>query len=83
MSTATAAKSAAAVGYFRVSTMNQAGERHVSLETQEASFRVYCTTNGLTPIATFTEVQSGRRDDRIQYQAMMVTRYRNPRAMGI
>ena len=71
MSTATAVKSPAAVGYFRISTMNQAGERHVSLETQEASFRAYCTTNGLTPIATFTDVQSGRRDDRTQYQAML------------
>ena len=71
MSTATAAKSPAAVGYLRVSTLNQAGERHVSLETQEASFRAYCTINGLTPIATFTDVQSGRRDDRIQYQAML------------
>lgn len=71
MSTTTAVKSPAAVGYFRVSTMNQAGERHVSLETQEASFNAYCTTNALTPIATFTDVQSGRRDDRIQYQAML------------
>jgi site-specific DNA recombinase len=71
MSTATAAKSPAAVGYLRVSTINQAGERHVSLETQEASFRAYCTTHGLTPLATFTDVQSGRRDDRIQYQAML------------
>ncbi|MFH1560096.1 MAG: recombinase family protein [Chloroflexota bacterium] len=71
MSTAVRAKSAAAVGYFRVSTMNQAGERHVSLETQEASFRSYCTINHLTPIATFTDVQSGRRDDRIEYQAML------------
>ena len=71
MSTATAVKSASAVGYFRVSTLNQAGERHVSLETQEASFRAYCTTHGLTPLATFTDVQSGRRDDRVQYQAML------------
>src|SRR3990172_2542825 len=71
MSTATAVKSAAAVGYLRVSTINQAGERHVSLETQEASFRAYCTTKNLTPLATFTDVQSGRRDDRIQYQSML------------
>ena len=71
MSTATSVKSPTAVGYLRVSTMNQAGERHVSLETQEASFRAYCTANGLTPVATFMDVQSGRRDDRIQYQAML------------
>ena len=71
MSTATAVKSTDAVGYFRVSTTSQAGERHVSLETQEASFRAYCTANGLTPVATFTDIQSGRRDDRAQYQAML------------
>ena len=71
MSTATAVKNSTAVGYLRVSTMNQAGERHVSLETQEASFLAYCTANGLTPVAIFTDVQSGRRDDRIQYQAML------------
>ena len=71
MSTATAAKSSAAVGYSRVSSMNQAGERHVSLETQEASFRGYCTAKHLTPVANFTDIQGGRRDDRIQYQAML------------
>ena len=71
MSTATSVKSDDAVGYFRVSTMNQAGERHVSLETQEASFRAYCTTKSLVPVATFTDIQSGRRDDRIHYQAML------------
>ena len=71
MSTITRAKSSAAVGYFRVSTMHQAGERHVSLEAQEAAFHAYCTTKGLTPITTFTDIQSGRRDDRVEYQAMI------------
>ena len=71
MSTATAAKSSAAIGYFRVSTMHQAGERHVSLETQEAAFHAYCNTRGLIPITTFTDIQSGRRDDRSEYQAML------------
>ena len=32
-STATAAKSGTTAGYLRVSTVHQAGERHVSLET--------------------------------------------------
>ncbi|MBI4199576.1 MAG: recombinase family protein [Chloroflexi bacterium] len=41
------------------------------METQEASFHAHCTTNGLRPIATFTDVQSGRRDDRVQYQTML------------
>ena len=54
MSTTTAVKSVAAVEYFRVSTTSQAGEHHVSLETQEASFRTYCTAKDLKLVATFT-----------------------------
>ena len=80
MSITMAAKSGSAVGYFRVSTMSQAGEHHVSLETQEAGFRAYCSANGLTPIATFTDVQSGRRDDRTEYQAML--RYAQENGIG-
>ena len=57
MSTTTAVKSVAAVGYFRVSTTSQAGKHHVSLETQEASFRTYCTAKDLTLVATFTDIQ--------------------------
>jgi DNA invertase Pin-like site-specific DNA recombinase len=71
MSTITRNKSSAAVGYFRVSTMHQAGERRVSIETQEAAFRAYCIKKGLTPITTFTDIQSGRRDDRTDYLAML------------
>ena len=54
MSTAIAVKSSGTVGYLMVSTMSQAGERHVSLETQESALRVYCTRNGLTLMATFS-----------------------------
>ena len=71
MSTVAAVNSVTAVGYLRVSTLNQAGEHHISLETQEAAFRAYCTANGLTPVATFVDVQSGRRDDRPEYQRML------------
>jgi len=71
MTTATAVKTATAVGYFRVSTAGQAGERNVSLEVQEAAFREYCQANHLDPVATFTDVASGRKDDRPQYQAML------------
>lgn len=60
-----------AVGYFRVSDPRQTGERHSSLETQEARYRNYCKQYNLTPIDTFTDVVSGRRDDRKEYRRMV------------
>ena len=71
MVTTTTVKTAAAVGYFRVSGSGQAGERHVSLEVQEAACNDYCRAHGLTLMATFTDVASGRKDDRAQYRAML------------
>ena len=56
-----------AVGYFRVSTPGQAGEQHSSLETQEARFVDYCKRNLLAQVATFTDIITGRRDDRKEY----------------
>ena len=56
-----------AVGYCRVSTPGQAGERNVSLEVQEAAFRDYCQRNGPIPLTTFIDVASGRKDNRPQY----------------
>lgn len=67
----TALKTKKAVGYFRVSDPHQTGERHSSLETQEASFLNYCKQNNLSPVATFTDVLSGRRDDRKEYLRMV------------
>jgi site-specific DNA recombinase len=60
-----------AVGYFRVSTSKQTGERHSSLETQEARFRERCSRDGLDAVATFTDVVTGRRDDRKEYRRMV------------
>ena len=60
-----------AVGYFRVSDPHQTGERHSSLETQEERFRLHCERHGYTAVATFTDVKSGRRDDRHEYQRML------------
>ena len=71
MATATVVKTATAIGYFRVSTAGQAGERNVSLEVQETAVRDYCQANHRDPVATFTDVASGRKDDRPQYQAML------------
>ena len=56
-----------AAGYFRVSTPGQAGEQHSSLDTQAAHFSEYCQRHQLAPVATFTDVLTGRRDDRKEY----------------
>ncbi len=60
-----------AVGYLRVSSSKQAGERHSSLETQEAHFKEYCQQNQLKPVSTFTDIVTGRRDDRKEYHHML------------
>ncbi len=60
-----------AVGYLRVSSVGQTGERHSSLETQESRFNDYCERLGLLPVATFVDIVSGRRDDRKEYQRML------------
>lgn len=67
----TAIRTATAVGYFRVSTQGQAGERHVSLEVQQDAFTKYCQAHQVLPLSTFTDVASGRKDNRVQYQAML------------
>ena len=59
------------VSYSRVSTLGQATERNVSLEVQEDAFRSYFRDNNLTRLASFTDVASGRKDDRPQYRAML------------
>ena len=60
-----------AVGYLRVSSVGQTGERHSSLETQEARFHEYCQRNNLLPISTYIDVVSGRRDDRKEYLSLV------------
>ena len=71
MTTATVVQTATAVGYFRVSSPGQAGEHHVSLEVQQVAFTEYCRAHHLAPVAEFTDVASGRKDDRAQYRAML------------
>ncbi|MBI4198357.1 MAG: recombinase family protein, partial [Chloroflexi bacterium] len=60
-----------AVGYFRVSTAGQAGERHVSLEVQQEAFARYCQARDLQPVGSFVDIASGRKDNRPRYQAML------------
>jgi site-specific DNA recombinase len=67
----TAIKTLKAVGYFRVSSPGQTGERHSSLETQEAHFLEYCQRHGFTAVRTFTDIVTGRRDDRKEYNRML------------
>ncbi|MGB8830289.1 MAG: recombinase family protein, partial [Dehalococcoidales bacterium] len=71
MALATDSGSSKAVGYLRVSSVGQTGERHSSLETQEAHFRQYCQRRGHVPVTTFTDVVTGRRDDRKEYRRMV------------
>jgi site-specific DNA recombinase len=58
-----------AVGYFRVSTQDQAREG-VSLETQENLARKYCEDRGWAMVDTYVDVQSGRSDRRPQLKRM-------------
>jgi DNA invertase Pin-like site-specific DNA recombinase len=66
-----AVRTTTAVGYFRVSSAGQAGERHVSLEAQTTQFNDYCRAHRLDPVATFIDVASGRKDDRKEYGRML------------
>ena len=59
------------VGYIRVSGDKQVGEGHSSLETQESRIRAVAEAGGGLVVRLFQDVQSGRRDDRIEYQNMV------------
>lgn len=59
------------VGYTRVSTDKQVGEGHSSLETQEARIRKVTSSSGGLLVKLFSDVQSGRRNDRTEYLNMV------------
>jgi site-specific DNA recombinase len=60
-----------AVGYFRVSTAEQA-EKNNSIEVQQKKFTDFCRGKGVPALQTFTDKQSARTpDDRPQFQAML------------
>ncbi len=52
-----------AVGYIRVSTTMQA-EDGLSLEAQTIAIRKYCTSNGLSLLKIYSDVESGGKSDR-------------------
>jgi DNA invertase Pin-like site-specific DNA recombinase len=60
-----------AVGYARVSTFQQAGEKHSSLPEQEAAINRYCAENGLQLETIFVDVARGGRNDRKHYLEML------------
>lgn len=53
------------VAYFRVSTARQ-GASGLGLEGQQAAVAAYAAAHGATVIATYTEIESGRKSDRPQ-----------------
>jgi len=52
-----------AVSYYRVSTQKQ-GRSGLGLEAQQAAVEAFCRAHGLTIDSSFTEVESGKRNDR-------------------
>jgi len=59
-----------AVGYFRVSTKEQAVQNN-SLPVQDGKFKGYCTSNNLPVLCTFLDKQSARTDKRPEFQRML------------
>lgn len=59
------------VAYHRVSTAEQSTERHVSLETQAKRVVAYAERAGGAVVGAFTDVASGRKDNRREYQEML------------
>ena len=57
-----------AVAYYRVSTAEQAGNGHHSLEVQQDKARREAGTRGLTIVREFTDVASGTKANRNEYQ---------------
>ena len=60
-----------AVGYIRVSTPEQAGEQHSLLQTQETRIKAYCIAHSYSYVFGFTDVLSGRKDNRVEYRRMI------------
>jgi DNA invertase Pin-like site-specific DNA recombinase len=64
------------VAYFRVSTKQQ-GESGLGLEGQQAAVETYARQAGLTVVARYTEVESGKRADRPELARALAHARRN------
>lgn len=51
------------INYYRVSTAKQ-GRSGLGLDAQRAAIDAYCSSHSCEPLAEYTEVESGKRDDR-------------------
>ena len=60
-----------AVAYYRVSNAEQAGDGHQSLDVQREKAHREAAKRGLTIIREFTDVASGTKSNREQYQQML------------
>jgi DNA invertase Pin-like site-specific DNA recombinase len=58
------------VAYYRVSTDRQ-GQSGLGLEAQGASVKAYAASTGCEIVASYTEVESGRKSDRVELQKAM------------
>jgi DNA invertase Pin-like site-specific DNA recombinase len=58
------------VAYYRVSTDEQ-GRSGLGLQAQRQAVETLCASRGWTIVAAFTEVESGKRDDRPQLRAAL------------
>jgi DNA invertase Pin-like site-specific DNA recombinase len=59
-----------AVGYLRVSTLEQAALNN-SLPVQQSKFTTHCARSSLTPLESFVDKQSGRNVERPAFQRML------------
>lgn len=58
------------IAYYRVSTDRQ-GKSGLGLDAQQSAVDEYCSTTGGEVVASFTEVESGRRTDRPELEKAM------------
>jgi DNA invertase Pin-like site-specific DNA recombinase len=70
------------IAYYRVSTRRQ-GSSGLGLEAQQDAVRAYARSIGATIVATFTEVESGKKSSRPQLAAAIESARRNGATLTI
>src|SRR5262249_18626213 len=70
------------VNYFRVSTKRQ-GQSGLGLEAQEAAVKAFAAQHGKTIIGSYTEVETGKRNDRPQLLRALAHANRSQAALCI